>query len=78
MPEADDLTVRIMAQVAQAEREAISRRTKEALAVAKARGVKLGKRSDDGLVESLRKTAIAAIQFRSAVSAFRRGCSCRP
>ena len=38
MPEANDLTVRIMALVAQAEREATSRRTKEALAVAKTRG----------------------------------------
>jgi DNA invertase Pin-like site-specific DNA recombinase len=42
MPEANDLTVGIMALVAQAEREAISRRTKEALAVARARGVRLG------------------------------------
>lgn len=42
MPEANDLTVGIMALVAQAEREAISRRTKEALAVARARGAKLG------------------------------------
>jgi DNA invertase Pin-like site-specific DNA recombinase len=32
MPEANDLTVGIMALVAQAEREAISKRTKEALA----------------------------------------------
>jgi len=42
LPEANELTIHIMAAVAQAERKAISRRTKEALAATKARGTKLG------------------------------------
>src|SRR5437868_4979419 len=42
MPDANNLTVGIMALVAQQEREAISKRTKEALQAAKKRGKVLG------------------------------------
>lgn len=42
MPDANELTVGIMALVAQQEREAISKRTKEALQAAKRRGTVLG------------------------------------
>src|SRR5262249_2742793 len=42
MPHATELTISIMASLAQHERKMISQRTKEALAEAKRRGVKLG------------------------------------
>jgi DNA invertase Pin-like site-specific DNA recombinase len=42
MPEANELTVHIMAAVAQAERKAIGERTRVALQAAKARGTRLG------------------------------------
>ena len=62
MPEATELTVHIMAVVAQAERKAIGKRTQEALTAAKARGTKLGnpngaaalRRADKGNVDALK------------------------
>lgn len=53
-----------MALVAQAEREAISRRTKEALAVAKGRGVRLG--NPNG-ADALRRAGKGAVALRAAV-----------
>jgi DNA invertase Pin-like site-specific DNA recombinase len=42
MPEANRLTIHILAAVAEHEREAISKRTKDALKAARARGIRLG------------------------------------
>ncbi len=57
MPEANRLTVHIIAAVAEHEREMISQRTKAALAVAKARGTRLGNPRPE---ESLSKGRITA------------------
>src|SRR5947209_267410 len=58
MPNANRLTVGIMAMVAEEERRMISKRTKEALAAARARGTKLG--GDRGVVPSQKARALAA------------------
>lgn len=71
MPEANELTIHIMAAVAQAERKAISRRTKDALAAAKARGVWLGNpngaaaliRAEKGNVASVAAIKDGAVRF---------------
>ena len=65
LPEANDLTVGIMALVAQAEREAISRRTREALAVARARGIRLG--NPNGAA-ALRRAGKGGAALRAAVA----------
>lgn len=67
MPDANEMTVGIMAIIAQHERKVISERTKAALAAAKRRGTKLGgKRAGSG---DLREVAAAG----NAASAVKRG-----
>jgi DNA invertase Pin-like site-specific DNA recombinase len=65
MPNANRLTVGIMAMVAEEERRMISKRTKDALAAAKKRGTKLG--GDRGVVPTKRARALAteALQARA-------------
>jgi DNA invertase Pin-like site-specific DNA recombinase len=61
LPDMNELTVGVLALIAQHEREAISQRTKAALAAAKARGVKLGGPRHPGT----KKTASVASQAYS-------------
>ncbi|WP_288379995.1 recombinase family protein [uncultured Massilia sp.] len=62
MPDANELTVGIMALVAQQEREAISKRTKEALEAAKQRGIILGNPNGADALRRAGKGNTAGIQ----------------
>jgi DNA invertase Pin-like site-specific DNA recombinase len=75
MPEANELTIHIMAAVAQAERKAISIRTKEALAAAKARGVRLG--GNRGNLDDLRRGPAKSAEVRRRRAAERAQKVCR-
>lgn len=55
MPHVDNLTIRLLGVMAQHERELISKRTKEALAVLKEKGVKLGNPNAAETMKELRK-----------------------
>jgi DNA invertase Pin-like site-specific DNA recombinase len=63
IPEANTLTIGLMASFAQHERELISRRTKEAMAVLKAKGVKLG--SPENLTDEARRKGREIFQRES-------------
>lgn len=74
MPQANRLTVGIMALVAEQEREAISRRTREALAAAKRRGIRLGNPNGARPLQRAakgNKAALAAIRSRADAHANR-------
>lgn len=66
MPDANELTVGIMALVAQQEREAISKRTREALGAAKARGQKLGNPNGAAALRNAQKGNGAAVSVLKA------------
>lgn len=65
MPNANRLTVGIMAMVAEEERRMISARTKAALAAAKARGVTLGGNRGHGMTPSAADASLKARQARA-------------
>lgn len=70
MPEANELTIHIMAVMAQAERKAISKRTKEALAAAKARGTKLGNPNGAKAFGAYKGNEAAVIAIKAKSAAF--------
>jgi DNA invertase Pin-like site-specific DNA recombinase len=72
MPEANELTIHIMAAVAQAERKMISQRTRDALAAAKARGAVLGNPNGAAALRRAQRgnaSAVAVVKGKAAAFA---------
>lgn len=70
LPEANTMTVGVMALVAQHEREAIAQRTKEALGAAKARGTVLGgKRKGAAKIATYQRKGVAAARAKAVQEA---------
>lgn len=76
MPKADRFAIGVMAMVAEWEREQIGRRTKEALAAAKARGTRLG--GDRGNLDAVRAVGTARSAQRRSGAAKARAAKVLP
>ena len=68
MPDATELTVHILAAIAQHERSMISSRTKSALQAAKARGTKLGNPNSNAALLRAAKGNTAAVEAVKATA----------
>jgi DNA invertase Pin-like site-specific DNA recombinase len=68
MPEANELTIHIMAAFAEHEAKRISERTRDALAAAKARGTKLGTAGPANLKRNIAERKRAADHFANNLS----------
>ncbi len=77
MPEANKLTVHILAAVAEHEREMIGQRTRVALAAAKVRGTRLGNPRPD-MVKVGAAASVMAARFRAGITPMVRALYQRP